>query len=188
MASSGTPPWVHLRRALCLGCSSGCLSHDPVCLLCSVGMGKRKKVLWIEQIALGWAGQGASGEGQASGRVLSARVKRGFAGDKVYKVTKDGKQVEVLESEYKSEMNGTETGERRGGKLREATERFAFDWEEAPVSMEDALARILDLNDEKGREMQKGHATQAHGCPGMRLCCNRQPGRARVRGACPTQR
>ena len=71
-------------------------------------------MLPIEATALGWAGQGASGEGHASNRVLSARVKRGFAGEKVYKVTRDGKEVEVLESDYKAEMNGTETGERRG--------------------------------------------------------------------------
>ena len=62
LASSDTPLGAP-GCALCLGCPPGCLSHDPVCLLCSVGMGRGKRVLWIEQLALGWAGQGASGEG-----------------------------------------------------------------------------------------------------------------------------
>ena len=86
-----TPPLAHLRCALCLGCPPGCLSHDPVCLLCSVGMGRGKRVLWIEQLALGWAGQGASGEGLTTWQGLGARVKRGYTGEKVYKVHKDGK-------------------------------------------------------------------------------------------------
>ena len=150
-----TPPLALLRCALCLGCPPGCLSHDPVCLLCSVGMGRGKRVLWIEQLALGWAGQGASGEGLTTWQGLGARVKRGYAGEKVYKVHKDGKEVEVLESDYTSDMNGTETGERRGGKLREATERFSFDWGEAPHTIEESFNRILSCDDVKGKAWEK---------------------------------
>ena len=47
LASSDTPLGAP-GCVLCLGCPPGCLSHDPVCLLCSVGMGRGKRVLWIE--------------------------------------------------------------------------------------------------------------------------------------------
>ena len=83
-------------------------------MLCRYGQGQKGALdlLWIEQLALGWAGQGASGEGLTTWQGLGARVKRGYAGEKVYKVHKDGKEVEVLESDYTSDMNGARSRER----------------------------------------------------------------------------